>query len=87
MLLGADLLNQNSRGVKRERSPDTYQVSPTGPAGDDGMLWSILCTCTWSPSTCLMLHVQGGATTTRGTLADDAVAREQIEIPGNAENQ
>lgn len=34
----ADILNQNSRGVKRERSPDTYQAPPPGSAGDDGML-------------------------------------------------
>lgn len=58
----ADLLDQNSRGVKRSRSPSTYEVPSPRLAGDEGMLRLILCSCVRSPSTCLMLHDQGSAT-------------------------
>ncbi|KUI66446.1 Chromatin structure-remodeling complex subunit rsc7 [Cytospora mali] len=34
-LASPDLLNSNSRGVKRSRSPDTYEAPPPGSAGDD----------------------------------------------------
>ena len=81
----ADLLNQNSRGVKRSRSPGTYEAPSPGLAGDEGMSWSILCSCVRSPWTCLMLHDQGSATR-REDLGLMALSRKQIETPGNAEN-
>ncbi|KAK2611158.1 hypothetical protein N8I77_004530 [Diaporthe amygdali] len=34
-LASSDLLNQSSRGVKRSRSPDTYEAPPTGLARDE----------------------------------------------------
>lgn len=81
----ADLLNQNPRGVKRSRSPGTYEEPSPGLAGDEGMLWLILCSCVRSPSTCLMLHDQGSATR-REDLGLMALSRKQIETLGNTEN-
>lgn len=86
---GTDLLNPpTSRGVKRERVPDKYEVPLSGSARDDGMSWPILYTCAWLPSTCLMLHAQGSATTQREESKLMALSRnEQIKTPGNAENR
>lgn len=90
MVCAPDLLNANSRGVKRSRSPETHQdAASLGSAGDDGMSCSALCSCTQArplpyPAPFALHGRVGRATEQTGAMLTESL---RLQVKGNHENE